>query len=70
MSNREKGDKMESRGSIIQKIAEQKLGLETLKTRGSDSLDFSDQPVWLIREALEAAYVAGIRSHLPGLGLW
>ena len=58
---------MESRKRIIQKIAEQKLGLETLKTRGNDSLDFSDQSVWAIREALEAAYVAGIRSHLPAL---
>lgn len=35
------------------------LGLETLETRKSDSLDFHDMAVWEIKAALEAAYAAG-----------
>ena len=46
----------------IEKIAAQILGIETLETRKMDSLDFSDQAVWQIKEALEAAYNAG-RLH-------
>jgi hypothetical protein len=39
-----------------------------LESRGSDSLDFSEQAVWSIREALEYAYEAG---NLYGkLGKW
>lgn len=43
----------------IEKIAAEILGLETLEARNMDSLDFSDQSVWQLKEALEAAYVAG-----------
>ena len=43
----------------LEKIAKRHLGLKTLKTRHSDSLDFSDQAVWKIKEALELAYKAG-----------
>jgi len=43
----------------IEKIAKKVLGLKTLETRSSDSLDFSTQPVWLLKEALEAAFEAG-----------
>ena len=46
----------------IQKIAKEHLGLETLETRKSDRLDFTDQAVWSIRAALEAAYHAGAAS--------
>jgi hypothetical protein len=46
----------------ILKIAQRVLKLETLDTRRSDSLDFSDQAVWQIRAALEAAYDAGYRA--------
>jgi hypothetical protein len=42
--------------------ARKTLGLETLETRSSDSLDFSDQAVWRLKEALEAAFEAG-RAH-------
>ena len=35
------------------------LGLETLETRGSDSLDFQELVVWSIREALELAFKMG-----------
>ncbi len=36
------------------------LGLETLEARKSDSLDFHDLAVWSVKEALEAAYEAGL----------
>jgi uncharacterized protein DUF6900 len=44
---------------VLAAIAKEHLGLETLETRKSDALDFSDQAVWSIRAALEAAYEAG-----------
>lgn len=40
-------------------IAKRHLGLETLETRKSDSLDFSEQAVWSIAAALEEAYKLG-----------
>lgn len=43
----------------IQKIAKKWLGLKTLETSGRDGLDFSDQAVWSLKAALEAAYEAG-----------
>ena len=48
--------------SVLNKIAKKHLGLETLKTRNSDSLDFSDQAVWQIKAALQAAFEAGRKS--------
>ena len=45
--------------TAIRIIAQDKLGLETLETRNSDSLDFSDQAVWNLEAALRAAYRAG-----------
>jgi hypothetical protein len=47
---------------IVAKIAKQVLGLDTLETRNSDSLDFSEQAVWTLRTALEAAYNAGLAA--------
>ncbi|MBN3760922.1 hypothetical protein [Burkholderia sp. Ac-20365] len=41
-------------------IAARVLGVNTLETRNSDSLDFHDTAVWAIKEALEAAYLAGV----------
>ncbi len=49
----------------IEKIAKDKLGIETLKTRNSDSLDFHDVSVWGIQAALEAAYEAGQKAKKP-----
>ena len=43
-------------------IAQNYLGVETLKTRNRDALDFHDLAVWNIKRALKAAYVAG-RKH-------
>ena len=46
----------------VARIAKEILGLDTLDTRKSDSLDFSEQAVWTLRAALEAAYAAGLAS--------
>jgi hypothetical protein len=47
------------RQSILEAIAQRYLRLDTLKTRKMDSLDFSNQAVWSIEEALIAAFEAG-----------
>jgi hypothetical protein len=47
---------------ILTQIAQQHLGIETLETRKSDSLDFHDVAVWCIRDALEAAFNAGVEQ--------
>ncbi len=52
----------QARDAQLQAIALEHLDLETLATRRSDSLDFSDQAVWSIKAALEAAFEAGRRS--------
>lgn len=51
-----------SKQKTIARIAKEHLHLETLDTRRSDSLDFSDQAVWCIKAALEAAYDAGVKA--------
>lgn len=56
----------EARDDIIEALAEQHLRLETLETRNSDSLDFSDQAVWSIKAALQAAYEAGAAAARLG----
>jgi hypothetical protein len=47
---------------ILDQIAKQALGLETLETRNSDRLDFHDLNVASIKAALLAAYRAGQQS--------
>lgn len=47
---------------ILLQIAREHLDLETLETRRMDGLDFSDQAVWSLKSALEAAYHAGRKS--------
>ena len=47
---------------LLERIAARELGLETLKTRNSDSLDFHDLSVWQIRAALRRTYHAGRNS--------
>ena len=47
---------------LLTQIAQSKLGIETLETRRSDSLDFHDVAVWCLRDALEAAYKAGVEQ--------
>lgn len=48
--------------TLLTQIAQQHLGIETLQTRRSDSLDFHDVAVWCVRDALEAAFKAGIKE--------
>ncbi|CAM4541726.1 DUF6900 domain-containing protein [Myxococcus xanthus] len=48
--------------ATLERIASEALNIETLKTRNSDSLDFHDVAVWRLREALEAAYQAGLSA--------
>jgi len=50
------------RAEVVARIAKEVLGLDTLDTRSSDALDFSEQAVWTLRAALEAAYAAGAIS--------
>lgn len=45
--------------TILTLIAQKHLGIETLETRKSDSLDFHDTAVWCIKDALQAAFMAG-----------
>jgi hypothetical protein len=44
---------------IYEGIANRILGIRTLKTQNSDSLDFHELHVSLIKNALEAAYTRG-----------
>lgn len=47
---------------IIERIARDKLGIDTLDIQNNDRLDFHDLAIWKIREALEAALLAGRNS--------
>lgn len=47
------------RHDIITGLAKSILGIETLETRNSDSLDFHEVSAWSLKEALKAAYDAG-----------
>nr|WP_174990267.1 hypothetical protein [Pandoraea aquatica] len=49
--------------SELTHIAEATLGIPTLESRHSDSLDFHDLAVWTIARALEQAYIAGMTDH-------
>lgn len=46
--------------ALLLTIAQKHIpGIETLKERKSDDLDFHDIAVWSLRNALKAAYQAG-----------
>ena len=51
---------------LFTQIAKTHLDIETLKTRKMDSLDFHDCAVWKIKDALKAAYDAGVKSVTEG----
>lgn len=51
--------------TLLTQIAQTHLGIQTLETRNSDSLDFHDVAVWSLREALAAAYKAGAEQGVP-----
>ena len=46
--------------TILTLIAQKHLSIETLQTRHADSLDFHDTAVWCLKDALEAAFQAGV----------
>lgn len=51
---------MHAREQIFSDIAKLKLRIPTLETRNSDRLDFHEVSVTSVREALEAAFNAGV----------
>lgn len=55
------------RDEMLTVIAIKHLNRETLETRNSDSLDFSDQAVWSLKAALEAAYEAGAQAAIAAV---
>ena len=48
--------------ALLTRIAQEHLLIDTLETQNSDSLDFHDVSVWGVREALIAAYQAGLAA--------
>ena len=46
--------------SLLTLIAQKRLGIDTLETRNSDGLDFHEVAVWSLRDALDAAFKAGL----------
>ena len=53
-----------STNDLFTRIAQTHLHIETLETRHRDSLDFHDVGVWCVRDALRAAYEAGVAEGL------
>jgi hypothetical protein len=53
---------------LLTAIAREKLRIDTLETRNRDCLDFYNVAVWSVRDALLAAYQAGMASTLEKLG--
>lgn len=49
-------------GAELAAIAAKHLGIKTLETQKSDSLDFHDVSVWGIEAALKAAFELGAES--------
>ena len=52
----------QTRDALLTRIAQEHLFIDTLETRKSDSLDFHDVSAWGVREALNAAYQAGMAA--------
>ncbi len=59
-----KSPAQQRRDEMLTVIAIRHLNLQTLETRNSDALDFSDQATWSIKAALEAAYEAGAQAAI------
>lgn len=53
---------------VVGDIARKFLGITTLESRNSDSLDFYDLSVGSLERALLAAYEAGRKSQVGGEG--
>jgi hypothetical protein len=48
--------------TLLERIAQQHLSIETLATRNRDALDFHDVGVASLKAALKAAYQAGVAA--------
>lgn len=55
---------LKDRLALFERIAREHLGIETLKERGRDALDFHDVGVASLTRALAAAYEAGLAQGL------
>ena len=53
---------------LFTRIAQKHLSIDTLETRHRDSLDFHDVGVWCVRDALQAAFEAGVAEGLRQTG--
>ena len=53
---------MNQRDVILEVIAQQHLRVDTLVTRHVDGQDFHDLSVWKLRNAVRAAYTAGMEA--------
>jgi hypothetical protein len=62
------GHEMNKVDALLTQIAQRILRIETLEPRRRDSLDFHDVSVWELRDALEAAYNAGIEQGRKAKG--
>jgi hypothetical protein len=49
----------------LEQIARDRLRVQTLHPRNRDDLDFYDLSVWIIRDGLRAAYIAGMTGRQP-----
>lgn len=53
--------------TLLTQIATAELvGVDTLETQGSDSLDFVEVSVWSLKDALTAAFIAGQQAGSAG----
>jgi len=50
------------RDTVIERIAKEELGFQSLETRKSDTHDFRDCAVWCVLTALQRAYEAGLAA--------
>lgn len=48
--------------AILTQIAERHLDISSLETQNSDRQDFHEVAVWNLKEALQAAYEAGLEK--------
>jgi c-di-GMP-binding flagellar brake protein YcgR len=62
------GHEMNKVDALLTQIAQRVLRIETLESRRRDSLDFHEVSVWELRDALEAAYNAGIEQRRKAAG--
>ncbi|MCD4556982.1 DUF6900 domain-containing protein [Schaalia sp. lx-100] len=51
---------------LTQIATAQLVGVDTLETQGSDSLDFVEVSVWSLKDALTAAFIAGQQAGSAG----